>query len=548
MKTISTTLKNAFEKDNIVERDYIILTGTTDRIYLWFKYYDDCYKDGNIVQNFIMKRIEFDYADNDVDFKQKEFKAYKEYKLEDGNWEVIDYGTFIVADIEQSDTKESVKITAYDCALKFANPYVTDLNYASGNITVLDVLYECCTKCGVETDLTSFTNSDFIVDSNQFGDTAQFGNVISAIAGISGNFAKIIGDKLTLKFTNETDEIIESKNYEEFEDKRDTHPITIVGLGISNIEGENVVQRWEEGVAEYGENYMMINDNPFAYTQEKRQQLLPALYNKLKGFAYSSMTLKNCLKPYYECGDLVKVKNKDGNLVDTIILRTSLEGVACNFEAPSITKANVEYANQADALTIAKRTEIEVDKQQGQITSVVQQQDETSSKLAQQQADINGVKTNIENEVNGLNTKYNAITADVNQFKVDVGQKNGNNLLRNSAMKSGTDYWLKEPIMSYYSGDEPPENPFDLMYWYCTQDKNEFERGIFYQYVEETGIWNKTNATKEYFGNDNLLANVSAAENELARQNTISGTIITANGRWTCRCITYICYYITRGY
>lgn len=397
MKNISTDLKNALKKDSVVERDYIIITGTTDRIYLWFKYYDDCYKDGNIVQNFIMKRIEFDYTDNDIDFKKKEFKAYKEYKLEDGTFESICYGSFIVTDIEQSDTKESVKVTAYDYALKFANTYITDLDYASGNITLLDVLNECCTKCGVQTGLTSFANSDFIVDSNQFEDTAQFGNVISAIAGISGSFAKIINDQLCLVFTNNTDIVIDTNDYEEFEDKRDTHPITIIGLGISNIEGENVVQRWEDGITQYGENYMMINDNPFAYTQEKRQQLLPALFSKIKGFAYSAMTLKNCLYPYLECGDKVKVKNSAGELVDTIVLRVTSEDVQYTLEAPSETSATVTYKNQADALTIAKRTEIIVDKQNKTITSLAQQQDEHSQQLAQQKISINEINNKVSN-------------------------------------------------------------------------------------------------------------------------------------------------------
>lgn len=395
MKNISTELKNALKKDSVTERDYIILDGTKNRIYLWFNLYDDCYKDGNIIQNFIMKRLEFTYEDTDINFYKREFKAYKEFKLEDGDWETISYGRFIVTDIKKSDTKENVKITAYDYALKFANIYTTELDYPSGTVTLSDVLNECCLACEVETDLTSFTNSGFIVDSNQFGNTAQYGNVISAIAGISGNFAKIIDDKLTLRFTSETDEIIEINEYNEFEDKRDTRPVTIIGLGVSNIEGENVVQNWEEGIAEYGENRIMIYDNPFAYTQGKRQLLLPALYEKLKGFSYSSMVLKNCLSPYFECGDKVKVRNKDGELIETIILRTNFKGVICDFEAPSIIKASVEYENTIDTLSIAKRTEIIVDKMENEIKLLAEQIDTISETVA-------GSTLILENSANSL--------------------------------------------------------------------------------------------------------------------------------------------------
>lgn len=402
MKNVSTALKNVLKKDNVVERDYIILSETTNRIYLWFKFYDDCYKDGNFVQNFIMKRIEFDYADNDIDFKKKEFKAYKEYKLEDGTWESICYGSFIVTDTPESDTKESVKVTAYDYALKFANNYVTDLNYASGNVTLFDVLKECCTKCGVQTDITSFANFNFIVDSNQFSNTDQFGNVISAVAGASCSFAKIINDKLCLIFTNETDVVINVSDYEEFDDKRDTHPYTIVGLGVSNIEGENVTMRWEEGIEQYGENYLMINDNPFAYTQAKRQQLIIAIYNKSKGFGYSAMTLKNCLYPFLEPGDVITVKNKAGESVKTIVFRTTFEDVQCTIESPSITNATVTYENPVTALNIAKNTQIVVNKQNQIIASVVEEQSSQSSKISQVQQDVNGVSTTVQ-QVGGLN-------------------------------------------------------------------------------------------------------------------------------------------------
>lgn len=72
---------------------------------------------------------------------------------------------------------------------------------------------------------------------------------------------------LKLTYYSETVDIIE--DFEELDDKRDTRPITAVSLGMSDIEGENVVLKWQEGIAKYGENWLIINDNPFAYTQEK---------------------------------------------------------------------------------------------------------------------------------------------------------------------------------------------------------------------------------------------------------------------------------------
>lgn len=43
---------------------------------------------------------------------------------------------------------------------------------------------------------------------------------------------------------------------------------------MSQVEGENITLRDEESIAEDGENCLAINDNPFAYTQEKEKNLL----------------------------------------------------------------------------------------------------------------------------------------------------------------------------------------------------------------------------------------------------------------------------------
>lgn len=362
MKQISTSLANKLKQDSVVERDYIIFKGETTRHYIWFDLYDDCYKDGNFIGTFVIKRLELSYEDKDLEFKQKEFNAYKEYKLDDESWESIDYGTFIVQSVEESDTKEEIKVTAYDYGLKFANPYITELNYSSGSITLKDVIEEVCNKCSVELATLSFANDNFIVDSNQFVESNTFGNVVSAVAGISCNFAKIKADnKLYLDFKNETNIIIETSDYENFDDKRDTHEYNAVSLGMSNVDGENVTMI-DPDVQEGQENFLTINDNPFAYTQEKRNQLIEGIFNKINGFGYSSFVLDECMYPQLECGDLIKIRNKDGNLVDSIVLRITYNNISIKLEAPSVIKSTIKYINPPSAYDIARNAQILVDK------------------------------------------------------------------------------------------------------------------------------------------------------------------------------------------
>lgn len=395
MKQISTSLAPKLKEDTITERDYIVFSGETTKHYLWFQLYDDCYKDGNFIGTFILKRIEFTYNDSDLEFKNKEFNAYKEYKLDDGTWESINYGTFIVQSVKPSDTKEEIKVTAYDYGLKFANPYVTELNYSSGTITLFQVLKEACQKVGVELENTSIENGDFIVDSNQFAEGSLFGNVITAIAQMSCNFAKITPEnKLKLLFKNETNITIDTKDYEEFEDKRDTLPYTAVTLGVSDIEGENV-SLIDPDVEPDEAKYLIINDNPFAYTEEKRTQLIQAIFNKINGFGYSSFVLSNCLYPQLECGDLIKIKNKDGQLVNSIVLRPTFDEVVINFEAPSTITSTVSYVQPLSAIETAKRAERKVDKANLIITDVVEEVGQYDNRITSVEQSVDKIEQQV---------------------------------------------------------------------------------------------------------------------------------------------------------
>lgn len=463
MKQISPSLTSKLRSDSVVERDYIIFSGEEQKHYIWFNMYDDCYNNGNFIGTFVMKRIEFTYNDSDLEFKQKEFNAYKEYKLDNGTWESINYGTFIVQSVKPSDTKEEIKVTGYDYGLKFANPYVSELDYSSGAITLLQVLQECCTKCGVELATTNFANSGFLVDSNQFDGLSMFGNVVSAVASISCNFAKIkANNKLYLEFKNETGIIIDVSDYEEFDDKRDTQPYNAVSLGMSNVEGENVTLV-DEGVEPGKEKYLTINDNPFAYTQEKRIELIQAIFDKVNGFGYSSFELDNCMFPQLECGDLIQVKNKEGQLVDTIVLRISYEETEIKLEAPSTISATVTYQNPPSSYDIAKLTQINVDKQNQTIEAVISQVEDNTEHLTRIDQNINEVSITVsetqknvesqQDDISNLNSSIANTNNELNNIKNDVS--NTSDLVNDMKYSFTTD------SLNIKSSNDPVNSAFD---------------------------------------------------------------------------------------
>ena len=363
MINISNTLKNACNSNKLTYREYVVLSGTTTQIDVMIEMYATAYKDTHFIGSFNMKYIKFTTS-NDVKYRNKELTLYKEI-----NGESFKVGNFIVTEIKDNDSNEEVTVTAYDYGLKFAQPYVTGLDYASGTVTLKDVLDEICNNVGVELVNEILTNGDFIVDSNQFVNQEMYGDVISAIAFISGNFATITNDdKLELVFTKQTNEIIE--DYVDLEDKRDTRPITSLSIGTSAVEGQNAVIKDEALIEQYGEHWLEINDVPFAYTLEKREQLKEAIFEKVKGFGYSSFKSEYAFKPYMELGDLIQFRNKEGNLINSIILKITSKYDEIILEAPSVTDATVEYENPKNAYDIAKRAEIIANQSSAEIISI----------------------------------------------------------------------------------------------------------------------------------------------------------------------------------
>ena len=360
IKNVSSTFKANCKKDSVKYREYIVIDNK--EVDIKGDLSDTAYKDNTFFGKFNLKMLKFE-TENDIDYKKKEFVYYKEV-----NGEALKIGTFIVTEVKDSDTFESVNVTAYDYGLKFANPYVTSLEYS--NTTLFQVIQEICTNCGVELENASLPNGSFIVDSNQFVNGEQFGDVVAQASGINGMFATInSNDKLEFIFTNETNEIIE--DYVELDDKRDTWPITSVLVATSeDLETAGAVKKDQSLIDKYGEHWLKIYSYGFAYSTEKCQQLVNAIFNQVKGFAYSSFKSEYSFLPYLSLGDKIKFKNKEGKLVDSIILRYETNYDEITFEAPSIINAAVDYELPETPETTSKKALFKVDQALGEIDAI----------------------------------------------------------------------------------------------------------------------------------------------------------------------------------
>ncbi len=423
MIEVEDEVKKAYD-ESTTQIDKIILDGKEHRI-TNVQYDDDVYEEGNIFGTAIARTFEFE-IENTIDLENKEFEYLTGiYVGNEIKW--ISLGNFITQEVEPNNTTNITKVIAMDYMLKTNIEYKPKLDYSKA--TLLDVALDSCNQCGLELATVDFANSNFRVDSNQFAEGTLNRQVIQAIAQISGTIAKIRNDN-RLYFINPSDNLTASKefslsNYEEAEIKRATQPINAVSLGMSNIEGENITLRDNESIAQYGENNLVINDNPFAYTQEKREQLIIALFNAVKGFEYKAFSFKCQSLPYLETTDKIQFIDKEGNTYNSYIFRfnyKSPNGLESTIEAPSIIKATVAYQNVPSALDIAKKTEYKVDKQNQTITQLAEQQTDHEKRISRVTQDVSQLQvaisevTDMSRDETGNNTLHITDTIEGNGY------------------------------------------------------------------------------------------------------------------------------------
>ena len=402
MINVTDTIKEAYSKST-AQYDKIVLDNVEYAINN-VELDDDCYEEGNIFGTAIAKALSFE-IDSSVDLEGKEFKYFTGIRTSVGiEW--INLGTYITQDVEPNDTTKINTVNAMDYMLKTNIEYVTELQYSNNNITLGQVAQEACNKAGLTLATTDFPNVDFIVDSNQFPQGTLIRQVISAIAQISGTVAKVRSDDklyfITPKTIGTVRKVFNLKDYSEAEIKRATHPINLVSLGMSDVEGENVVMRDEQSILLDGENSLVINDNPFAYTEAKRQQLITAIFNAVKGFEYKAYELTGQGLPYLESLDNVQIVDFEGNTYNSFLFRfyyKSPNGLETEMSAPSITDATVEYQNVASAEQIAKRTEIIVNKQEQTITGIIENQGEFENQLTQVEQTVNQIQQQVQDTI-----------------------------------------------------------------------------------------------------------------------------------------------------
>lgn len=399
--------------------------------------------DEGFIGGTVAKRVtgNFNNVDSSFSIQDREFELYLGVDLENGTTEYIKYGTFIVQKPEDDQVNDNTSFEALDYMIKLNLPWVDRMTYPC---TLKELFDDLVAQSGLSTKVTSFLNQDFIVENNQFEEGTTRRDVLKAIAQMAFNWARVDEDNDIVMDFEKKDEIAETltaDNYYNFKKQDMYGPINVIILRNSQVEGENITIRDEESIAQYGETELVISDNPFAYTQAKRTELIEA-GRILFGLTYIPMSMDMIGYMYLNCKDKIKATNLNNETFETYLLNHTIEyagTISDSMEAPASTKIETKYQFTPPMIEALKHTELLVDKANQRIDAVIKNISDTNEKMVEIEATLDGVTSTVKSVVQIANEAKE--TAEQTSEKFENLQSGANNLIINSGYFNNTDSW-----------------------------------------------------------------------------------------------------------
>lgn len=284
---------------------------------------------------------------------------------------------------------------------KFNKTYIDNNNYP---IALWKYLQNLCSFVEIElgTDITKLVNKDYFIIGNPFTNNEDCKTVLSNIAQLCGGFAKIGRDNklyiITLDKETTVEEIDGSNYMEDFSRNEEYGEVNSLILRLSQVEGENTTRQDEESITANGLTELTIADNYFLKDQAEREKVIDKLWDKLKGLKYLPFSTTYYGYPYLDTGDYITILDSKDNKYKSYIFNHSFifnGGFSGKIETKALTKTQTSYKNTNDVKSKFRNVEYKVDKINGTITQIVEQQTETENKLTQTIQDVDSIKQKV---------------------------------------------------------------------------------------------------------------------------------------------------------
>ena len=299
-------------------------------------------------------------------------------------------GNYLITDPSDDEVNDNTKFDAMDYAIlfnaDFNASYVNNVFTESfadtikegGYFTALELAQYTCAQVDVEFGNIEFTNSNFIISSNQFtgGDSCR--DVMKAISQLAHGWVAIGWDNKCYIEELETDREnikpynkLTYDNYYSLTTQKVVYgPINKILIGMKDVEGESVFIQDDESIELNGENTLAIYDNPITYTTALREASLNGA-ERLYGLEYTPIETETPGHPWLRGYELLEITDMEGNVKYTYAFNRTIKytgHIKTELASVADTKASSTFAYRRSVLRELKDVKIQVDKQEGLIT------------------------------------------------------------------------------------------------------------------------------------------------------------------------------------
>ena len=451
-----------------------------------------CYVDGNIIGSVYSKCLKANFINDKNNLTDKTIQAQIGVKYADLSDEYINMGKYTVERPNNEITANMSQITAYDdLYTNLDKKYICNIDYSDGNKTLSDLYIDVCEQLELIPVTTTFTNSTILITDNPFTNGETNRTVLQTVAKISCSFINIDDDTneidlCWLSDSNEPDYVFNLNDYSNVEGgKIVCGPINCLIIKNSQIDDENVTIKDEESIKLNGEHSITISEDYVLYNAELRKQAINAIWNKVKGMKYVDCKLTTYYgKPFLKLGNKIRVYISETEYFDTFVLKHNFtyDGTfASVIESPALTEQEIKTKQDVSLGEALRNTQIEVNKQKGEIRSITTKQENIQSDITNNYYN----KTNI-NEL--LQTAESGIT---NTFS----EAGGNNIFRNTGL------WFKADTANI-------QNLYNESFIYCTYNSDAVNKSL-------TNVYPSSTSVTSYIRSEELMEINSAYEYSL---------------------------------
>lgn len=199
-----------------------------------------------------------------------------------------------------------------------------------------------------------------------------------------------------------------------------------------------------------GETLVEINDNWLLPDETARAAVIDDMWSAIGLLRYEGFKCKYKGFPYLDAGDKILLIDNDDNENNSIIFNHtftyngSYDG---EIDTPLVTKTETQLVNnQNTAKKSFRRVELAVDKINGEISSVIETQDEQSQTLTELRQTVGGLETTVEETtqaVSDLEETTKVFTVDLETYSVVIPTGTDKKPLSNQTIQINTYSYFK---------------------------------------------------------------------------------------------------------